>query len=343
LGLVALVVALSAGFAAGANPTATTTPSAPKPQHKQQPTELWALSPTAADPHQVGNRSTLTYSLAKGADQADRLTVWNYGAEPAPFRLYATDAFDTAEGDLGLLRGDQRPVDIGRWVELPVNSVIVPPGSAEVVPVYVHVPKTATPGDHAGGVIAQIETPATDAQGRQLDVVHRIAVPLYVRVAGKLQPKLAVTSISSHYHRGRLAPGSGTMDVTYTVRNTGNIRLAAHQQLTVSAPFGWDLKRQILRDLPELLPGATVTRHVQLTGVLPLLRLTSTIHLQPYSRQGHLSPAPKPVSASSSVWALPLLWILGLAVVAALAYRRYTRRRPPAPTPPPADRELVDA
>jgi hypothetical protein len=344
VGLLLATVAMSTGLAAGAGPTSTTAPAGAKPQHKQQPTELWALSPTATDPHEVGNRSTLTYSLTKGADQTDRLTVWNYGSTAAPFRLYATDAFDSAEGQLALLRGDQKPVDIGRWVELPVSSVIVPPGSAEVVPVYVHVPKTATPGDHAGGVVAQIETPATDAQGRAVDVVHRIAVPLYVRVAGKLDPRLAISPISSQYHRSAAAVSGGTLDVTYTVRNVGNVRLSAHERASVSGPFGLAGRHQTLRDVPELLPGAHVTLHARFTGVLPLLRLTTTVKLQPYSRSGPVSPAPASVSASTSVWAIAWLWILAFLVVAGLLYLRYRRRHAaPAASPPPAPRELADA
>ena len=220
--------------------------------------------------------------------------------------------------------------------------MVVPANSAVVVPFVVIVPKGASPGDHGAGILAAIRSSTTTATGQRVAVESRVGVPLYVRVAGPLHPRLAVVGIQSHYHRGALALGGGSLDITYRVVNTGNVRLAGHQQVEVDGPFGWVLKRHVQADVPELLPGGSVGGRLRLTGVLPVVRVTSVVTVHPYSKQGALRPPPPTASASSSVWAIPWLLLLVVALVVAWAVYRYRRRRrqggsaSPSSSPPAA-------
>ena len=324
-------LALVAGVALALVSAAGPGVAAPLASSPPAPTQLWALSPAATNPTQPSTRTTFSYSLGRGASVSDKVIVYNYGDQPAPFRLYATDALDTAEGQFDLLREDQKPSDIGTWVKLLEPSVIVPAHSAEVVPLTVTIPAGATPGDHAGGIVASASTPQTDPTGHQVLVVHRIGVPLYVRVAGPINPALAVLHVVSHYHRSATSLGSGTLDVVYTVKNVGNIRLSAHQKLTVSAPFGIVLKTRKLVDIPELLPGASVTRSVHLTGVLPTVWVSSTVKVTPFSKTSTFKVPLRSASGSSSVWAIPWVWLVLLAAAIGLIYWRRRTRGPRAP------------
>jgi hypothetical protein len=288
------------------------------------PTVLWGITPTGADPTQVGSRTTFSYMLAKGGTVSDKVTIFNESDKQLPLRLYTTDALDTAEGKFGIIPSDQRPTGVGTWITLLEHNVIVPAHSAHITPVTVQVPATATPGDHAGAVVAMLQTPQSEPSGRQVLVQQQFATPVFVRVAGRLEPKLSV-SVSSHYHRSGLAIGGGSLDISYVVRNVGNVRLAAHQSVDVSAPFGITLKTVHLPNLPELLPGGQVTRLAHVSGVMPLLRLTTTVHLDPYSTSGQL-PKADPVSGSSSVWAIPWLWLLVLLAVGLYLWWRRSRR-----------------
>ena len=311
------------------------------------PTVLWGISPTGADPTQPGTRTSFSYVVAKGGTVSDKVTIYNESDKQLPLQLYTTDALDTAEGKFGLIPSGQRPTGVGTWISLLEHNVIIPPHSAHITPVTVQVPATASPGDHAGAVVAVLQTPQSDPSGHQVLVQQQVAAAVFVRVAGHLVPKLSV-SVSSHYHRGALAIGGGSVDVTYIVRNVGNVRLAAHQSVAVSAPFGITLKTVHLPNLPELLPGAKVARTAHVNGVLPLLRLTTTVHLTPYSISGKI-PKPDPVSGSSSVWAIPWLWLLALLAVGLYVWWRRSRRpaaparRRGAPTAPPLPPDLADA
>ena len=56
-------------------------------------------------------------------------------------------------------------------------------------------------------------------------------------MSGAVTPALVVEHLSSTYHASINSLG-GTLDVVYRVRNNGNVRLGAHQSLTVRDVFG---------------------------------------------------------------------------------------------------------
>jgi hypothetical protein len=331
--LIIVVACLALSSSAQAVPAAKAPPS--------RPTVLWGISPSGADPTQPSTRTTFTYSLAKGGTVTDKATIWNQSNTALPLTLYSTDARDTAEGQFGLIGANERAKDAGVWVHLIEHHVIVPANSGRVTTFTVHVPRGASPGDHAGAIVAVLTQPVSDPSGHQVLVEQQVANPVFVRVAGRLVPKLDV-DVSSHYHRSPFAIGGGSLDVSYVVRNVGNIRLAAHQNVTVAATFGITLKTVHLKDLPELLPGAKVTRTLHINDVLPWFRLTTTVHLQPYSTDSAGLKDVPPSSGSSSVWAIPWLWLLIAAAVITYVWWRRKRSRPAAPPPVAASPRPAD-
>jgi membrane protein implicated in regulation of membrane protease activity len=122
--------------------------------------------------------------------------------------------------------------------------------------------------------------------------------------------------------------------VTYTVRNTGNVRLAAHQAVSVRDAFGGTAKVAKVRDLPELLPGDAVTMTTTATGVFPAFRDTTTVTVDPQPVRGDvqfriLPRVTRTVAFSAVPWALlaVLLVLAGAATV--WLVRRRRRRNPP--------------
>jgi hypothetical protein len=343
-----LVMAVLFGLAGGAQAANAPAPAEPAVQNR------FGLSPTGPDLAATGPRTSFSFAIAPGGTGSDRVSVFNYGTQPTEFTLYASDGVDTAEGQFDVKPADHKPTDAGSWVELQQVAVVVPASSVTVVPFVVQVPHGASPGDHAAGIIAAVKGTATTASGQRVSVVSRAGVPLYVRVAGALHPRLSVTDMQSHYHRSALSAGRGSLDVSYRVTNTGNVRLAAHQQVAVTGLFGWPLQSRAGKDVPELLPGAGIVVHAHFNGVLPAIRVTSEVTLHPYSKQGALRPAPSVTRASSSVWAIPWLLLILVVLVGGWIFYRYRRRRraraavgaaPPSSPGPPStdDRAPVEA
>lgn len=348
LGGVAVAQQAPSSSASAPAPSGTAPAPAPAPSAKDDPSrDTWAVSPGGAENGGPSTRPNFTYDLAPGATIRDAATIWNYSDLQRTFKVYAQDAFTTAAGGVDLRTADQAPTDVGSWVAFDTPSITVPPRSGVTVPLTITVPADATPGDHSGGIVASLLTGAPETEGRDQVVMidHRVGLRLYLRVTGALNPGVAIEDLQTDYDRsGPLA--SGDVVVTYTVRNTGNVRLRAGQVITVTGPFGWEAGRLEAGDLPELLPGAALRRSERLTGIAPAVRLTTEVTLTPFAVAGGSDDegGAAPVAASTTVWALPWLVVVILVLLAGgiEAVRRVRgRRRPPAPPVTGEEREVA--
>jgi hypothetical protein len=152
-----------------------------------------------------------------------------------------------------------------------------------------------------------------------------------VRVAGALHPALVVSDLSVGYS-GTVNPiGPGSLQVHYTVRNTGNVRLAADQTVTASIPFA-TVQTVTPRPVPELLPGSSLSFTVDLPGVWPAFLGTARVELRlKPTRPGDSFPPDTSASGSHSVLTMPWpqLVVLLLLVGLVLGWRwsRVRRRR----------------
>ena len=300
--------------------------------------QSWALTPTGADPTQPGSRSNLSYSLAPGASFDDSVTLWNYSDDPIEFDVYATDAYNTKAGEFTLLNAGETPRDVGAWMKVGTSKITVPGKTSAQIPISLAVPAEATPGDHVGGIVATSKTPAIDNGGNQVLLDRRVGTRIYLRVDGELDPKLEVERIDTTYHDA-LNPLNGSVDVTYTVRNTGNVRLSARQRVEVADLFGTAASRK-LDDLPELLPGNAIVLHTRLNDVAATFRITSTVRLEPFSASDAVDPKElEAFSRSEGAWAIP--WTLLAIVVFLLAaawglawWRKRRAARPRGPATP---------
>ncbi|WP_213453214.1 WxL protein peptidoglycan domain-containing protein [Rhizomonospora bruguierae] len=334
-----LTVLLGPPAAAGAAPTLGPTGAwaAPSPSPTVAPgatggAARWAVQPSG--PKGPTGRNYFIYDLAPGSTITDQVGVTNLSDRPLTFAVYGTDAYTTTDGAFALLPSDQPATDVGTWISVDRQSWTVPPGKRQDIPFRLSVPPNATPGDHAGGVIAGIAQVGVTADGQQVRLDQRVAARVYLRVAGEIHPAVTVESVRVGYDTPINPAGRADMTVTYRIRNSGNVRIGGTGAVIVNGPVGWTLSRTTPIDLPELLPGAAFTVTERVVGVPPALRLTATVDLAPTT----VDTALPPVQRAASVWALPWLLLAVLAAAVAWLYlRRYRRRRPvPAAAEPPA-------
>jgi hypothetical protein len=304
----------------------------------------WSVRPATAD-GKPDKRTHYTLQGALGGKVAEHVLVTNASKVRASFVIYGTDAFNTSTGAFDLLPAATKPTDIGSWMKFPSQTVDIDAGASVDVPFIVDVPQEATPGDHAGGVVVSLATNGTDVK---LDT--RVAVRLYLRIAGLLRPTLEAQRVLATYNGVGNPVGKGGVDVTYTVVNTGNIRLSSHAKVSMtSAIFGTRLGGEVRRDLPELLPGQRVTYTAHIDGVFPAGPINANVALEPYPDPaqpvGQAIAAPK---TTVTIWAVPwLLTLVAVAVLVGLALlirRRFGRPRAgqgrgttPRPDPKPGE------
>jgi len=307
---------------------AATPPTTDSPDQNEATIEVvqsWALTPVGGiDSNGASARPDLSYELQPGAVQQDAVTLFNFGNVQMDFRVYATDAFTTTDGQFSALAGDQQPVDVGSWVDLAQERVTVAPGKQVTIPFTITVPPDANPGDHAGAILASSSTDDPTSPSDEVVIDRRTGTRLYLRVAGDLRPELTVTSVEAEYDQRFLNPFGGTMSVTYRVENRGNVRMGGKAVLEVVGPLGLSERTVELPDVPDLLPGETITVAKDIDGVPAVLRLNATVTLSP-----RLDGAPVGEASSRSdvAFAPPvlLLAVILVLIVALLVFRAARR------------------
>lgn len=324
----AAVPTVAVAQAAPADPAAQATQAAQAPGAIR-----WTVQP--AGPEGPDGRDWFEYDVAPGDDLVDYVSITNLGTTTVDFSVYATDAYTTADGGFALLPREQPATDAGSWISLEAGDYRVPAGHRIDIPFRLTVPANATPGDHAGGIVAAVTSRQSRADGQQLDLEQRVGARIYLRVAGPVAPAVAVESMTVTRTNPFLPWQPSRTTVTYVLRNTGNLRVSGQAGVTVDGPFGWRLADSGSAELPELLPGSTLTVTEQIYGVLPAVWLRGTVRVQPATGE---QPLPA-VVRERTFWAVPwfLLTVLALAGALLVASRiRRRSRRPPTEAATPA-------
>jgi hypothetical protein len=247
---------------------------------RQDDPRVWGVRPGGPD-GKPDARTHYTLQATPGTTVTDNALVTNLSKVPLTLAVYGTDAFNTQDGQFDLLAADRKPTDIGSWMVFAARSVTVPPQGTVAVPFKIVVPPTATPGDHAGGVVVSMLT-LTPGTNKNVNIDARVAVRVYLRVPGNLHPQLKVGPVNARYDGTANPFGRGRVVVGYTVNNPGNIRLQSHPTITVSGPFG-ELAKVTPKDLPELLPGQSGTFVAMVESVFPSGPLTVTVSTAPFT------------------------------------------------------------
>ncbi|MFD4141695.1 WxL protein peptidoglycan domain-containing protein [Streptomyces sp. NPDC058572] len=330
----ALAVSLLAVLPAHASPAAAASP-VPAARQSDGGTgrTTFGVQPSAAKKPDA--RPNFSYGATPGAVVKDHIAVFNYANKPVTLRVYAGDAFTTADGGFDLFAAERRPKDVGSWVKLGKSVLSVPRRSHVIVPFTMTVPRNVTPGDHTGGIVASLSAVRTDTKGNKVAVDQRVGARIYLRVAGELKPQLTVEDLDTAYHGTANPFAAGSATVTYTVRNSGNVRLAARQAVHVRDPFGGEAEVAKIRDVPELLPGAALRVTTSATGVLPAMRGTTSVTVDPRPVRGDVKhrvlPRVTRTAAFTAVpWALLVLLLVLAAATTVLLVRRRRRSGPRA-------------
>jgi hypothetical protein len=321
--LLAAIGAIAAAPAASAVPASPASPvSAARPGQPASGAPAgvisWSVVPASATAPDT--RTIFSYqNIEPGSTISDHVAVFNRSAQAVAFLIYATDASGTsAGGALTLLPGNQRPREIGAWTTFPGHggqlSVVIPGGKGVIEPFTITVPLRATPGDHVGGMIAAVGVPHRTANGTLVTLTERIAVPMELRVTGKLVAALSVQSVSVGFHNPFNPFGGGSARVTYSVVNTGNVMLAGTQAVTITGPFG--AKSTIrMHSLPVILPGDSIQYSASAGGLYPAGSIGAHVTVTPGWPAGATPLSVALVSASSSSSAFEVPWALLVLII----------------------------
>lgn len=286
----------------------------------------WAVQPSTAEG--PDGRDHLEYRLSPGEAVTDYVGVSNLGAETLELTVYAMDAIMTEDGAFTLPPAGTNSKDVGSWVGITgEGSYTIEPGTRLDIPFRLTVPPTASPGDHAGGIVASLATLGTSGEGaQQISVDRRVGVRIYVDVPGERSPEIALEDVTVAYDGGWDLFG-GTAEIAYTVVNRGNVRLGANVDLGLTGIFGIALPGAETRAVPELLPGSSVRITERVDGVPPAVVVAAALSAQPVSVGDAGTDTGEPTTAEAQSLALPWLIMIILLVVLILVVGLWWRGR----------------
>lgn len=280
----------------------------------------WSVRP--ADENGEDGRSWIEWDADPGESRTEHMVVTNHSETEVEFQLSSADGYFTDSGRFNMLPSDQESVGAGTWIDLP-ERVVVPAGGAEVVPFTVTVPDQATPGDHAAGVAASIRTTTDGTVG----VESRVGFRVMTRVAGELTPGLGLATRGTY--TGEVNPfEAGTLDVSYVVENTGNVRWGAQPEVTVSGPFGIGERTVLGDEVVEVAPGEQRRGTVRIPAVWPLFTYDMHVSATPQAVSEDLAfGGAESASAAATTLAMPWPQLVVAALAILLLIWSVWRRR----------------
>jgi hypothetical protein len=272
------------------------------------------ISIAPANSEGADSRASFDYQAEPGQRLDDLLVVRNTGSTRQSITVFATDAFNTDDGGYGLLDTTVEPTDVGTWVRFKGGDskveLTLKPGASRVLQFSVDVPANAAPGDHPGGLVLSSLSP-----DGQIVVDRRVATRLYVRVPGDLQPNINVSQISAEYVPS-LNPLSGSVEVTFTVENTGNVALGGGLVVGAHTYFGVGAGATQQVSLAELLPGNERTLTMTIPSIGQIGYLSPFVRVVPSVSSAALYPGVlREVSRDTFAFAVPW-WLIILAAIA---------------------------
>lgn len=306
-----MVLAVSAVFA----------PRADAATEESAPTTVWSLTPEQQD--DAEERVSFRFDVPPGETVDDAVELTNFSAQEATFTLTAADGVVSDAGAFDILRPDQENTAAGQWIELAQHEVTVPAEETVTIPFSLTVPDNATPGDQPAGIAAAVSAGADE----DVSMVSRVGTRIHLRVAGDIMPALNVAGLDVDYQQNWNPFAPGTATVTWTVQNTGNVRLGAEQALHSAGPFGLATAEEPAEPIREILPGGETTIQVE-QRVLPLFALWSTVELTPLVvGEDDIDAELTNAVDSVTVAAIPIPQLIILAIIGVLIWWTVTRKQ----------------
>ena len=277
----------------------------------------------------IDRRANFTMLAARGGVVSDEMAVVNLTYSQVSLNIYAADATNGPDGSVGLEPSYGPKKDSASWVTFNTPTgkgyIVLQPRETAYIPFTVRVPQDAYVGDHLAGVVAALvtqgQTPGqAGSPGTDVTLEQRVALRLNLRVAGELQAGLEIEGLSASFAAPLSPFEPGVATISYTVKNTGNVRLGDRQEVSVRGVTGPTVFAQGLKDVPMLLPGNTAKVRVSIPGVSPFVFDTASVTVVALAVAGDANPPSEVASASTHFAAVP--WtlfavVLGLGLVAA--------------------------
>jgi hypothetical protein len=293
----------------------------------------FSFHPASSVPGQP-SPTVFDYYMKPGESAEGQVVLENLSNVQEVFRIWTADALNTHSGAFSIEGEKDAGQGVGGWIHLGLYSSHLAgddfelPSADEVTFTFrVDVPLNATPGDHAGGIVAlEVGRSSPTPGAPEINLHLGLAIPVFIQVAGALKSGASLVGTHSSIGGGPFAWLGGTEDghTTVVVKNTGNTLLSGTVTGVVKSATGAILEHLPKKTITDLIPGAAA--HLQ-EPAWHAAAIEGPASVQVRFTSSNLK---KPLVASQSAWGFPWLGLLVfLVVVAGGAFLIVFRRRRP--------------
>jgi hypothetical protein len=289
----------------------------------------FAISPTPVPGGAQQQQDYFSMNAVPGEKVTESVSVANFTKAPLRLWLYPADAYTIRQGGGFAVYGmNVAPRDVGAWVSRLPKLVTIPPHKQLNIPFTFRVPKNATPGTHAGGIVAQDTVPqVVQANGQlRVKVYDQVFTRIYANVVGRLVPDYAIDGMVVTHSQPPvplITHRNGSID--YYLYNSGNALITPTARVRVTGMFG-TIMDKTFPATSQLLPGGTASYSVP----WPDLPVYGSVHVYltvstsyGLTRTAEYSYTAVPVPFTSAAGAV----IIALIVLAVLIIVRFRRGR----------------
>ncbi len=183
-------------------------------------------APANPQPSNQRTKSIFVYTLKPQQQATDGIKIYNNTNKQRTISVYAVDSVLASGGAFSCAQQADPKLDVGNWIQLESNQVVVQANSSQVIPFTITAPKTTDAGEHDGCITIQdtsMTAPTSATNGVVLG--FRSAIRVVVTVPGKIVKQLSISGVDIT----KLKDGSYL--VTSIGRNGGNVSLDTDVQV----------------------------------------------------------------------------------------------------------------
>lgn len=187
--------------------------------------------PANPDTGNARAQSIFMYTLEPGVVKEDAVLVINNTQEVKKIAIYATDSTPSTDGAFACKQKSEEKNEVGAWINLSQEEIILNPMSSQSVPFSVNLPESISVGEHNGCILMQeIKEKTTGQAGATLSV--RTGLRVAITVPGQIIKNLSIASFTVK------ADEIGKWMIVPQITNTGNASVDATVKVVTKNIFG---------------------------------------------------------------------------------------------------------
>lgn len=178
--------------------------------------------------------SIFIHILNPGQIQEEGVLVVNNTQERKTLLVYGVDSVYSSGGAFACGQMSDEKKGVGKWLSLGKTEVALDPGTNEMVPFTIQVPKDTSVGEHNGCIVIQEKKEKSeDQEGMKLS--FRTGLRVAITIPGEITRKLEIIGFKVKRRTG------GDFLLVPTVNNLGNVSIDADVKVITKYFFGLTL------------------------------------------------------------------------------------------------------